>query len=346
LYTSGTTGPPKGVVLSQRAKAIQYLASAAEFGIGAPSERSLTVGPLTHGATLGLAIATINAGGRVVALPLFHPEAIFRQVELHRITNFAVVPTHLKVLLEFGASDARELDTSSLRHIVVGGAALPLALKEQAIEFFGPGIVQENYGSSEIGVSSWLRPEDQLRKHGSVGQPFHSVTIRIVGEDGAEVPIGQVGSLQLKAPTAFDGYWRRPADTAAAFRDGFFVTRDLARLDEEGFIYLCDRIDDSINTGGLTVLPREIEDVLVRHPDVAQAVAFGVPDVHLGEAVRAAVVLRPGGERDVRGLLAFSAANLGREKRPKAIDIVAEIPTDATGKILRRRLRDPFWALE
>jgi long-chain acyl-CoA synthetase len=346
LYTSGTTGAPRGAVFSQLAKVIQYLAICAEFRTGAAKERSLTVGPLSHGATLAYALATLNAGGTAVILPIFHPEVLLRQVDRHRITNFAVVPAHLEALVGLGDSMFGRYDRALLRLVVVGSAALPPAVKEESIALFGEGVIQENYGSTEMGQIAHLKLEYQERKPGSVGPPFYGTTARIVGPDGAPLPAGEIGELHLRASSAFYGYWRRPAETEAAFSGDFFITRDLARLDEDGFIYLSDRADDTINIGGFTVQPRQIEDVLVRHPDVVEAVAFGSPDPRLGEVVHALVVLRRGAVPGERELLAFSAKHLALEKRPRRIEIVSEIPRNDVGKIVRRTLRESFPASE
>jgi long-chain acyl-CoA synthetase len=216
-------------------------------------------------------------------------------------------------------------------------------MKERIVTHFGEGVLFEIYGSTEAGIVSSLHPADQLRKEKCVGVPFPCTTVRLLNADGHEVAPGEVGELFSRSPYLFNGYWQQPEETEACFRDGFFSAGDLARRDDEGYIYLVDRKRDMIVSGGVNIYPREIEEALARHPAVSEVAVFGVPDEYWGEAVRAAVVLRPDQTASEEALLEFCTQSLSRYKRPKAIDFLHSLPKNAAGKILRRDLREPFW---
>jgi acyl-CoA synthetase (AMP-forming)/AMP-acid ligase II len=342
-YTSGTTGTPKASVHSHRSRAIQNLAMASEMGFASPGERALAVGSLAHGAGAIHGLATLRAGGTSVMLPIFHPEVVLRQIEQNAITSFTASPTHLKAILEVGEAAIRKTDLRSLRLISLIGAPPPQSLKEAIVATFGEGILWEEYGSTEASIVAGLRPEDQLRKPGSAGLPFYGNELRILDADGHHAePGGASGVLHVRSPLLFSGYWNRPQETAACFRDGYFVTGDLARLDEDGYLYILARADDTMITGGLNVHPRQVEEVLLRHPAVIDAGVFSVPDPHLGEAIRAAVVLQDGATEDARSLSLYLTRHLSREKRPRSIDVIDVLPKNAAGKLDRRVLRDRY----
>jgi long-chain acyl-CoA synthetase len=256
-----------------------------------------------------------------------------------------MVPTFFSALFGLGEETLRRHDTSALRTIVSNAAPLSQALKERIVEHFGDGVLFECYGSTEGSIVTSLRPEDQLRKEQCVGLPFPCTEIRLLDEEGEEAAPGEVGELFSRSPYLFNGYWRRPDETAKGFRDGWFSAGDMARQDEEGYVYLVDRKNDKIISGGVNIYPREVEEVLVRHPAVAEAAVFGVPDDYWGEAVHAVVALREGRAAGAEELVAFCAdRELARFKLPKEIDFVPALPKNAAGKILRRELRAPFWA--
>jgi long-chain acyl-CoA synthetase len=341
-YTSGTTGKPKGVMVSHHGKVVHYLANGIEYRFS-ETDRHLAVGSLAHGVTSGKAINHLYVGATVTLTGIFHPERIVRTVETQQITTMMMVPSHLKAILELGPETLGRYDTSSLRTIVVGGAPCAQATKELAIERFGEGVLIEDYGSTELGLISMLFPHDHLTRRQSVGQPAFGVEVKLLDEDGNAVPTGEIGEMYVRSPSMFLGYWQRPEETDAAMRDGFYKTGDVARLDEDGYIYLLDRLNDKIISGGFNVYAREIEEALARHPAVAEVVAFGVPDEQLGEAVRAAVVLSAGTELAPSELEAHCAQELTAYKRPRWIDVMDSLPKNSTGKIQRRALRDPYW---
>jgi long-chain acyl-CoA synthetase len=343
-YTSGTTGSAKGAIIGQSGRALQYLVNTLEYNCFGPDDHHLAVTQLAHGIGAGKSLGTLAAGGTVTIAPIFHPERVVRMIGERGITNTILVPSHLRAILDLGAETIRRYDTSSLRALVVGGAALSQASKENVIEIFGDGILYEDYGSTEVPVISTQDPEDQLRKHQSVGKGYLGNRIRLLDDAGEPTPEGEIGELHVDSPYTFLGYWNRPEETAAAFRGDYYRTGDLARIDEDGFIYLLDRIHDTIMSGGFTVHAREIEEVLAAHPRVSEVAVFGVPDDALGEVPRAVVVLTPGADIEDGELAAHCAGELSMQKRPRVIELAESLPRGPTGKILRRQLREPFWA--
>jgi long-chain acyl-CoA synthetase len=216
-------------------------------------------------------------------------------------------------------------------------------MKERIVGHFGEGLLFECYGSTEGGIVSNLRPPDQLRKEQSVGLPFAVTEVRLLDEAGAEVPPGEVGELYSRSPYLFSGYWQRPAEAEATLRDGWFSAGDLARRDEEGYLYLVDRKDDRIVSGGVNVYPREVEEVLLRHPAVVEAAVFGVPDERWGEAIRAALVVAAADGPSAEEIMEFCRLELAGYKLPKSVEFLTALPRNASGKILRRELREPHW---
>jgi acyl-CoA synthetase (AMP-forming)/AMP-acid ligase II len=343
-YTAGTTGNPKGVLLPHRSRSLTFFAMGVEFGCYTPVDHALGIAPMFHGAGFAFSVAPIFFGGQTTIMPRFDPEQVLRLLAEHRCTNAFMVPTFFSAIFALGDEALRRHDTSALRTIVSNAAPLSQALKERIVEHFGEGVLFECYGSTEASIVTSLRPEDQLRKEQCVGQPFPCTEIRLLDEDGEEVEPGEIGEVFSRSPFHFNGYWKQPEQTAAHFRDGFLSVGDLGRLDDEGYLYLVDRKDDKIVSGGVNVHPREVENVLADHPAVAEAAAFAVPDPYLGEAIRASVALRPGASADADALREFCSRRLPRHKRPQAIDIVERLPRTPAGKILRRELREPFWA--
>jgi long-chain acyl-CoA synthetase len=343
-YTAGTTGEPKGVLLPHRSRSLTFLAMGAEFGCYTPSDHALGIAPMFHGAGFAFAIAPIFFGGTTTIMKRFEPEEVLRLLADQRCTNMFMVPTFFSAIFGLGEQVLRRYDTSALRTIVSNAAPLPQAMKERIVEHFGDGVLHECYGSTEASIVTNLRPDDQLRKEQCVGQPFPCTEVRLLDENGEDVPTGEVGELFARSPYLFAGYWKRPEETEAGFRNGWFSAGDLARRDEEGYLYLVDRKNDKIISGGVNIYPREVEEVLVRHPAIAEAAVFGVPDEYWGEAVHAVVAVRRGETVTPEQLLAYCAErDLARFKLPKEIELVEALPKNAAGKILRRELRDPFW---
>ena len=337
-YTAGTTGSPKGVLLPHRSRSLTFFAMAAEFGCYGVDDRALALAPLYHGAGFCFALAPLFFGGFCEIHARFDPEAVLTTLKDKRLTNVFMVPNHFRAIFDLGQHVLRRARPSTLKTIISNAAPLPQTMKEAIVEYVGEGILFECYGSTEGGIVSDLRPADQLRKQACVGLPFPSTFVRLLDDDGHEVPAGEVGELHSRSPFMFNGYWNRPNESEGAIRDGWCSVGDLARRDEEGYLYIVDRKDDMIVSGGINIYPREIEEAIGRHAAVNEVAVFGVPDDRWGQAVHAAIVVRPGGSVTDDELLA-ACDHLSRYKRPKAIRIVDALPRNAAGKVLRRRLR-------
>jgi len=227
----------------------------------------------------------------------------------------------------------------ALRTIMSNAAALPQAVKERIVGYFGAGLLHETYGSTEAGVVTNLRPQDQLLRKQSVGRPFAVTRIRLLDDDGRDVKDGEVGELYSLSPYIFNGYYNQPEETAAALRDGWVTAGDLARRDADGFLYIVDRKKDMVVTGGFNVYPREVEEILHRHPAVLEAAVIGVPDQKWGEALSAVIVTRPGMNVRPPELEAHCRESLAGYKVPKSFRFIDALPRNAGGKVLKNELR-------
>jgi long-chain acyl-CoA synthetase len=290
-----------------------------------------------------MALTPIFFGGTVEILPRFDIDRLLAAIAGLGATSAYMVPTHFAALLAMGAG-ARRYDVRSLKAVISGTAPLAQATKAGIIAHFGEGKLYERYGTTEISIASCLRPADQLRKIACVGLPLALSRLQVRGENGAVLPPGEVGELAVSSPYMFSGYLNLPDATQAAYRDGWFVTGDLARLDEEGYLYLVDRKNDMVISGGENIYPREVEEVLLAHPSVRECGVTGAPHPYWGEAVTAFVVPPPGIVPDIGALLALCRDSLSRYKVPKEIRVVASLPRNSMGKILRRTLREDLKA--
>lgn len=332
LYTSGTTGTPKGAVRRPSDPALTA-ALVAELGLGA-GEVHLVTGPLYHAGPHAFALLAHRRRGTLVVSRRFAAGEWLRLAAEHRATSAFVAPVHLKRILAASAG----ADLSSMRTLVVNAAPVPFALKQEVIARLGDGFLYEIYGSTELGIATVLRPEDQLRKPGSCGRAYAGVELRVVGDDGAEVPAGVAGELFVRSANAMAGY-HRSTDRLAELPGGWKSVGDVAWLDDQGYLHICDRRTDLVITGGMNVYPAEVEAVLHAHPDVADAAVFGVPDDEWGERVHAVVAPRPGAGVDLAALDAFLGGRLAGFKRPRSWSVRAELPRTESGKLLKRVLR-------
>ena len=342
-YTSGATGRPKGVMLAHRGRVLSILAMAVEHACYTPDDRAVATTPMFHGAGLLMALAPVFVGGTVEILPRFDIETLLGAIAAFGATSAYMVPTHFAAMLALGPA-ARRHDVRSLKAVISGTAPLPQAMKEAVIARFGEGKLYERYGTTETSIAACLRPADQLRKIACVGLPLPLTRLAVLSEDGTSLQPGSVGELAVASPYMFSGYLNLPDATAAARRGDWFVTGDLARLDEEGYLYLVDRKSDMIITGGENVYPREVEEVLLRHPSVRECGVTGAPHPYWGEAVTAFVVPQPGASVDETALLEHCRERMSRYKAPKAIRVVDTLPRNSMGKLLRRDLRDQLRA--
>ncbi|HLH64751.1 MAG TPA: long-chain fatty acid--CoA ligase [Solirubrobacteraceae bacterium] len=339
LYTSGTTGQPKGAELTHTNLSRNARAAASLFAIG---EDAVTLGalPLFHsfGQTCGMN-ATLGAGGMLTLLPRFDPGRALEVIQRDRVNVFLGVPTMYAAMLHH--PERERFDVSTLRHCGSGGAAMPVALLREFDRVFGCKVL-EGYGLSETSPVASFNHADRERKPGSIGTPIEGVQMRIVGEDGRELPPGEVGEIVIRGYNVMKGYWRRPQETAEAIdADGWFHSGDLGRVDQDGYFYVVDRKKDMIIRGGYNVYPREIEEVLHEHPAVREAAVVGIPDPELGEEVGAAVVLEPGASVTAQELSEHVRAQLAAYKYPRRVWFVQELPKGPTGKILKREIHPP-----
>jgi acyl-CoA synthetase (AMP-forming)/AMP-acid ligase II len=347
LYTSGTTGHPKGVTHSYASVAAAMGAWATAFRLG-PDDRLLGQLALSHFGGRAMDACWL-AGATLVILPAAEPKAMLGAISEHRVTMILVIPTLLRMLLDH--PDAAEADLSSLRAVVYAAAPAAPALVRRSLERLGP-VLYTGFGQTEAyGLNTFMDPAEHVAALDAGGERLTSVgrecaafaQVRICGEEGGEVLPGEVGEICVCAPWTTPGFWRRPELDRQRLRDGWLRTGDLGRMDAEGYVFLADRKEDKIITGGFNVYPAEVEAALADHPAVAECAVFAIPDPKWGEAVRAAVTLRAGHAVQPDELLAFSKEHLARFKVPKAIEIREELPKSGVGKILRRALREPWW---
>jgi long-chain acyl-CoA synthetase len=339
LYTSGTTGQPKGAELTHAGLHSNARTTQETLLEGTPDDVIMGCLPLFHvfGLTCSLN-AGVLAGATLTLIPRFDGGKALEVVARDRVTVFEGVPTMFSAMLH--QPDADSHDMSSLRLCVSGGSAMPVEVMRSFEETFGC-IVLEGYGLSETSpVASFNHPHAE-RKPGSIGTPIRGVEMRLVGDDGKDAPPGEVGEIAIRGENVMKGYWHRPEDTATAIPDGWFRTGDLARRDEDGYFSIVDRKKEMIIRGGYNVYPREIEEALYEHPAVAEAACIGVKHPDLGEEVAAAVALKPGASADVEELQAFVKERVAAYKYPRRLWLVDALPKGPTGKILRRAVEVP-----
>ena len=345
MYTSGTTGRPKGAMRSQGGNALIALCTALEFGL-TRDDTGLLVMPLCHANSLYFGVTFAMLGAQIVVddRASFDPEALLATLSRERISFTSLVPTHYVMMLELPAATKALFDLSRVGKLLISSAPARRETKLGVMELFPNGRLFELYGSTEAGWVTVLRPDEQLAKLGSVGREWAgSGAIKLLGADGAEVPDGEVGELFSCTPWVFDGYWRNPEKTAESFQGAWCSVGDLARRDADGFIHLVDRKSHMIISGGENIYPSEVEAVLAQHPAVQDVAVVGMPDTKWGETVLAAVVPRAGAPADLQAQLdALCRDRLAGFKRPRAWRLITPeaLPRTATGKVQHRLLRE------
>jgi acyl-CoA synthetase (AMP-forming)/AMP-acid ligase II len=336
LYTSGTTGRPKGAIRRPSDPALlAAMMRELDFGAG---EVHLVTGPLSHAGPQAFAVLTHRMGGTLVVTRRFDAAEWLDLVSRHRVTSAFVAPVHLRRILALPDEALAAADLSSLRTLIVNAAPVPYALKQEVLTRMGEGFLYEVYGSTELGIATVLRPEDQLRKPGSCGLPYGGIGLKVVGADGVDAPAGVPGELFIRTPHSMEGY-HRSAERLAELPGGWKSVGDIAWLDDEGYLHICDRRTDMVITGGMNVYPAEVEGALCAHPDVADAAVFGVPDDEWGERVHAVVSPRRGETLDLADLEAFLSDRLAGFKRPRSWEVREHLPRTESGKLLKRVLR-------
>lgn len=335
LYTSGTTGSPKGTLLSHRSYWLQGLTSQLLLGFN-EDDVALSMFPMFHMGGWALPLGFWHTGGTVVIMAKVDPRAILATIERERVTYFYAVPTVFGSLLAL--PDFDRFDLSSLRRLGGGTAAMPAALVHQIMERFRCRDMVVLYGSTEAGPVSLLRPRDVARKPQTVGRPYLDVDVRLVDENDADVPVGSVGEITARSEFTMRGYWRNPEETARTVRDGWVHTGDLGAFDEEGFLSIVGRCKEVIRSGGESIFPAELERVLLGHEHIREASVVGVPDPHWGEAVVAAIVLRDGAVLTADEVVAYLRQHLAGYKKPRHVCFLAELPRTAASQQVHKAL--------
>ncbi len=348
IYTSGTTGKPKGAYRdpgdpSMRASITKLMIGIVQAFRYQPPDTHLLSCPLYHSAPPAIALITHMLGGTVVVQRRFDPESTLRLIDEHGITSAFVVPTMLNRMTSLPEEVRAGYDLGSMRTLTVGAAPFPYPLKRKTVELFPNPCVYEFYGATETGFNTIMAPEDQLRKPGSCGRFIAENEWRILGEDGAPVATGEIGELYVKNPILISGYYKNEKATDECLDDGFFSVGDMARVDEEGFLYIVDRAKDMIISGGVNIYPAEVEAELRKHPAVYDCTVIGVPNDEWGEEVKAVVHLKEGAsasEEDIQGFLSEQVADY---KLPRSVDFVDTLPYNPSGKLLKREVRQKYW---
>ncbi|MEN1970234.1 fatty acid--CoA ligase family protein [Lentibacillus sp. N15] len=336
LYTSGTTGKPKGAMLSHK-NLYSNAKDVADYLTINGNDRIIAALPMFHVFCLTVALnAPLMNGGTVIIMPKFSPQEVFRIVQQLHPTIFAGVPTMYNYLLQ--SAKGKDVNMNGIRLCISGGAAMPVALLKGFENTFDV-VVSEGYGLSEASPVTCFNPLDRPRKPGSIGRSIVNVENKVVDEFGEEVENGEVGELVVRGPNVMQGYYKMPEETAAVLKDGWLYTGDMARMDDEGYFYIVDRKKDLILVGGYNVYPREVEEVLYEHPGIAEVAVVGKPHPDSGEA-GVSFVVKNDPSLTEESLLEFCAAHLAKYKVPVEILFLDELPKNTTGKILRKNLHE------
>jgi fatty-acyl-CoA synthase/long-chain acyl-CoA synthetase len=346
IYTSGTTGKPKGALRSGAGDPAQVQAMIALIGY-TPDDVYIPTGPLYHSGPGGFMGIALVLGQTIIIQRRFEPEDWLRLVDRYRISSTFSAPTPIRMVCTLPEEVKARYDRSSMKRMIANAAPWSYALKQMYLADFPADSLWEVYGSTELGVNCILEPQDQLRKPGSCGRPAPVVEICLFDDDGNVVDgIGpdHPGELFVRSPSVFADYYKQHDRYLADNRDGWQTVGDIAYRDDEGFLYICDRKKDMIISGGMNIYPAEIEAALELHPDIYEVAVFGIPSEEWGEAVHAAVVVRPGAEVGVDDVVAHAREHLASYKIPRSVDFIEELPKTGSGKVLKRDLRAPYWA--
>jgi long-chain acyl-CoA synthetase len=349
-YTSGTTGRPKGVrrplaPYDPDAVFAMFTMFLAMFGVTPGGDGVHLCGsPLYHTAVLMFAGSSLHFGHSLVLMDRWTPESCLDFIQKHRVTTTHMVPTQFHRLLALPEEVKARYDVSCLRNVIHAAAPCPVDVKRRMLDWWGP-VIYEYYAASE-GGGTMVTPQEWLRYPGTVGRAWASSQVRVLDEEGKDCPVGQPGTVYMALGVADFEYHRDKAKTEANRRDGFFTVGDVGYLNEEGYLFLCDRKIDMIISGGVNIYPSEVEAVLLTHPKVADVAVFGIPNEEWGEEVKAVIEPAPGvqpGPELAQEILTFCLQKAAKYKCPKSIDFIDVMPRDPNGKLYKRKLRDPYW---
>jgi long-chain acyl-CoA synthetase len=347
LYSSGTTGRPKAIERKlppdfNQDQAGALLGFLRMLGVDDPAEVHMMCGPLYHSQPIGFASMAIAAGQRVVMMEGgFDAETCLQTIEREKVTWISCVPTHLIRILALPEVVQRRYDLSSLKAVLHSASPCPRDVKARAMDLLPPDTVWEIYGGTEVSMTM-ISPQEWRRKPGSVGRAFPPGTeLRVLDADGAELPPGEVGLVYIRPPMSFR-YRDAPEQNSQTWRGDLCTLGDVGYLDEDGYLFITDRIKDMIISGGANIYPAEVEAVLFNHPAVGDAAVIGVPDPHWGERVKA--IVEPRAETTADDIMDFCRAHLAHYKCPTSVDFVEQLPRDPSGKLRKRELREQYWA--
>jgi acyl-CoA synthetase (AMP-forming)/AMP-acid ligase II len=346
IYTSGTTGKPKGALRAGPQDPAVLGALLALFGYR-PDDIYISSGPLYHSGPSAFMGAGLLYGQTIVVQRKFDAEDWLRLVDKYKVSSTFSAPALIRMICALPGPVKDRYDRSSMRVMIANAAPWSYALKQQYVADFPPESLFEVYGSTELGVDTVLRPQDQMRKPGSCGQPAPGIEIRLLGDDGQEVAgtgPDHTGEVFVRSKAAFDTYYKNDASYASNSRGDFHTVGDIAYWDDEGYLYICDRKSDMIISGGMNIYPAEIEAALEEHPGIYDVAVFGIPSEEWGEVVHATVVRSPGSPLTAEQVTAFAREHLARYKVPRSVDFTGELPRTGSGKVLKRQLRAPYWA--
>jgi acyl-CoA synthetase (AMP-forming)/AMP-acid ligase II len=353
FYTSGTTGRPKGAMLTHHNLLVMTMNFYADMCPLGPEDAILHAAPLSHGSGLYcLPNVAKGAANIILASKSFEPRIVFETIQRRKVTNIFMAPAMIKRLIL--SLEIDRYDSSSLRCINYGGAPILVEDLKAAVKKMGPVFVQL-FGQAEAPMTiSYLRKEehllegteDQMKRLTSAGIPRTDLEVKIVDDMDRDLPLGRMGEIVVRGEVVMKGYWKNPEATAETLRGGWLHTGDLGTMDEKGYVYILDRAKDMIISGGENIYSREIEDVIIKHPAVLEVAVIGVPDEKWGESIKAIISLREGEKATEEEIVSFCKEHLASYKKPKSVEFIDAIPKNAYGKVLKRELREKYWAGE